>query len=125
MSVGAGKLTRAIEPSLPSAVQRVPPPSVRANRDYRELLNRDEIEILYVAVPHNLHAKIYGEVLEAGKDLLAEKPFGIDLAAREKSQLRRSPQNALSAAAPNFRFCRIRNGRSKQFVRDSWAGSWR
>ena len=53
-------------------------------RDYRELLNRDEIEILYVAVPHNLHAKIYGEVLEAGKDLLAEKPFGIDLAAAEQ-----------------------------------------
>ena len=25
-------------------------------RDYRELLDRDEIEILYVAVPHNLHA---------------------------------------------------------------------
>jgi predicted dehydrogenase len=53
-------------------------------REYRELLDRDEIEILYVAVPHNLHAKIYGEVLEAGKDLLAEKPFGIDLAAAEQ-----------------------------------------
>jgi predicted dehydrogenase len=53
-------------------------------RDYRELLDRDEIEILYVAVPHNLHAKIYGEVLEAGKDLMAEKPFGIDLAAAEQ-----------------------------------------
>jgi Oxidoreductase family, NAD-binding Rossmann fold len=26
-------------------------------RDYRELLDRDEIEILYVAVPHNLHAE--------------------------------------------------------------------
>jgi predicted dehydrogenase len=53
-------------------------------RDYRELLDRDEIEILYVAVPHNLHAKIYVEVLEAKKDLLAEKPFGIDLVAAEQ-----------------------------------------
>ena len=39
---------------------------------------------MYVAVPHNLHAKIYGEVLEARKDLLAEKPFGIDLVAAEQ-----------------------------------------
>lgn len=49
--------------------------------DYRQLLDRDEVEVVYVAVPHNLHEKIYREVLEAGKDLLAEKPFGIDLAA--------------------------------------------
>jgi predicted dehydrogenase len=52
--------------------------------DYRELLDRIDVEVLYVAVPHNLHAKIYGEVLQAGKDLLAEKPFGIDLAAAEE-----------------------------------------
>jgi predicted dehydrogenase len=52
--------------------------------DYRELLDRTEVEVLYVAVPHKLHGKIYGEVLEAGKDLLAEKPFGIDLAAAEQ-----------------------------------------
>jgi predicted dehydrogenase len=49
--------------------------------DYRQLLDRDEVEVVHVAVPHNLHEKIYREVLEAGKDLLAEKPFGIDLAA--------------------------------------------
>ncbi|MBV9489413.1 MAG: Gfo/Idh/MocA family oxidoreductase [Verrucomicrobia bacterium] len=52
--------------------------------DYRRLLDRAEVEVIYVAVPHNLHAKVYGEVLEAGKDLLAEKPFGIDLAAAEQ-----------------------------------------
>src|SRR5690606_940857 len=34
---------------------------------------------VYVAVPHQLHEKIYLDVLAAGKDLLAEKPFGIDL----------------------------------------------
>jgi predicted dehydrogenase len=40
--------------------------------------------VVYVAVPHNLHEKIYLDVLRAGKDLLAEKPFGIDLAAAQK-----------------------------------------
>jgi predicted dehydrogenase len=49
--------------------------------DYRELLASPDIDVVYVAVPHNLHEKIYIDVLEAGKDLFAEKPFGIDLKA--------------------------------------------
>ena len=40
-----------------------------------------EVDVVYVAVPHNLHEKLYLDVLKAGKDLLAEKPFGIDLKA--------------------------------------------
>jgi predicted dehydrogenase len=51
--------------------------------DYHELLRAD-VDIVYVAVPHHLHEQIYLDVLRAGKDLLAEKPFGIDLAAAQK-----------------------------------------
>ena len=57
-------------------------PSLRlSTADHRELLASTEVDAVYVAVPHQLHEKIYLDVLEAGKDLLAEKPFGIDLAA--------------------------------------------
>jgi predicted dehydrogenase len=49
--------------------------------DYHELLASPEVDVVYVAVPHNLHEAIYLDVLKAGKDLLAEKPFGIDLKA--------------------------------------------
>lgn len=49
--------------------------------DYRELLANPNIDVVYVAVPHNLHLDMYLEVMRAGKDLLAEKPFGIDLEA--------------------------------------------
>jgi predicted dehydrogenase len=52
--------------------------------DYRQLLDRNDVEVVYVAVPHKLHQKIYQEVMEAGKDLLAEKPFGIDLFAADE-----------------------------------------
>jgi predicted dehydrogenase len=52
-----------------------------ATADHRELLACTDVDAVYVAVPHQLHEKIYLDVLEAGKDLLAEKPFGIDLAA--------------------------------------------
>lgn len=47
---------------------------------HRELLTAD-VDVVYVAVPHQLHEAIYRDVLAAGKDLLAEKPFGIDRAA--------------------------------------------
>jgi predicted dehydrogenase len=49
--------------------------------DHPELLASPEVEVVYVAVPHNLHEQICLDVLKSGKDLLAEKPFGIDLKA--------------------------------------------
>jgi predicted dehydrogenase len=53
-------------------------------KDHQEMLRSPGVDVVYVAVPHNLHEKMYLDVLNAGKDLLAEKPFGIDLAAAEK-----------------------------------------
>ncbi|HUR59584.1 MAG TPA: Gfo/Idh/MocA family oxidoreductase, partial [Opitutaceae bacterium] len=52
--------------------------------DHRELLARPDVDVIYAAVPHHLHEEIYLEVLRAGKDLFAEKPFGIDLAAARR-----------------------------------------
>jgi len=49
--------------------------------DHAQLLASPEVDVVYVAVPHHLHENIYRDVLQAGKDLLAEKPFGIDLKA--------------------------------------------
>ena len=52
--------------------------------DYRDLLARNDVDVAYVAVRHDLHERIYIDTVAAGKDLLAEKPFGIDLAAAER-----------------------------------------
>jgi len=49
--------------------------------DYKKLLSDKDVDVVYVAVPHNLHEQIYLDVLRSGKDLLSEKPFGIDLKA--------------------------------------------
>jgi predicted dehydrogenase len=46
-----------------------------------ELLQSPEVDAVYIALPHNLHREFYLKALRAGKDLLAEKPFGIDLEA--------------------------------------------
>lgn len=54
-------------------------PSVRqATTDYRKLLANPDIDAIYCAVPHVLHAEFYTEILKAGKHLLGEKPFGMD-----------------------------------------------
>ena len=58
-------------------------PAPRLVSDYRELLADGAVEAVYCAIPHNLHEEIYTAVLEAGKHLLREKPFGIDLAGNE------------------------------------------
>jgi predicted dehydrogenase len=60
--------------------------------DYRELLASKDIEAVYCAVPHNLHEKIYVDIIRAGKHLMGEKPFGID---------RKANAAILQAAASN------------------------
>jgi predicted dehydrogenase len=60
------------------------PTCMQKTTDYRQLLDSSQIDVVYVAVPHNLHEKLYGDVLAAGKDLFAEKPFGIDLPAARR-----------------------------------------
>lgn len=56
-------------------------PSVsQATTDYRELLANPDVDAIYCAVPHVLHAEFYTAILKAGKHLFGEKPFGMDLA---------------------------------------------
>ncbi len=66
-------------------------------KDYKALLASPDVDVVYVAVPHDLHEAIYLDVLNAGKDLLAEKPFGIDL---------RAARSIRDAAAKSGRFVR-------------------
>ena len=67
-------------PAVSSWYERLTP-APGLHTDYRTLLDDASIDAVYVAVPHHLHQEIYCAVLEAGKHLLGEKPFGIDLAA--------------------------------------------
>ncbi|MEN6384929.1 MAG: Gfo/Idh/MocA family oxidoreductase [Phycisphaerales bacterium] len=56
----------------------------QVTNDYKQLLANKDVEAVYIAVPHNLHAELYCTAIEAGKHLLGEKPFGIDKAANDK-----------------------------------------
>lgn len=68
-------------------------PTVTQKTDnYLDLLNNPEVEAIYCALPHVLHSDVYPQIIAAGKHLLGEKPFGMDLAAN---------QNIMDALAAN------------------------
>jgi predicted dehydrogenase len=59
-------------------------PSIKQfTTDYTELLDNPKVEAVYCAVPHNMHQQLYRHIIEAGKHLMGEKPFGIDKAASD------------------------------------------
>jgi predicted dehydrogenase len=51
--------------------------------DYRDVLSNNQVDAVYIAVPHNLHEEMYSAAIRAGKHLFGEKPFGIDAAANQ------------------------------------------
>ena len=49
--------------------------------DYRDILSDRSIDVVYIAVRHDLHEQLYVDTINAGKSLFGEKPFGIDFKA--------------------------------------------
>jgi predicted dehydrogenase len=72
-----------LQPALLDWFRQIPSARLLTT-NHHELLASADVDVVYVAVPHHLHESIYLDVLRAGKDLLAEKPFGIDLAAARR-----------------------------------------
>ena len=67
---------------------------------WRDLVDDDSLDVLYIAVPHNLHEEIYTAAARAGRDFLAEKPFGIDLGASNALRPRLTrPECSFASAA--------------------------
>ena len=47
--------------------------------DYRDLLGRDDIDVVSICVPSGLHAQIGVEAARAGKHIMSEKPLDVTL----------------------------------------------
>lgn len=43
--------------------------------NYEKLLANPEVEVVYVALPNNLHYEVMDKALDADKDIICEKPF--------------------------------------------------
>ena len=46
---------------------------------YEQLVNHDELDVIYIASPHTLHKEHALMALDAGKHVLCEKPFAINV----------------------------------------------
>jgi predicted dehydrogenase len=51
----------------------------QSTTDFKILLENPDVDAVYCAVPHNLHQDLYLAIIKAGKHLLGEKPFGMNL----------------------------------------------
>jgi predicted dehydrogenase len=78
-------------------------PAPRLTAELADVLADDEVEVVYCAIPHNLHEEAYIAILEAGKHLLGEKPFGIDRPANEAIN-RAIPPGAFVRCSSEFPF---------------------
>ncbi len=57
-----------------------------ATQDYRELLARDDVDIVSVCTPPSAHEQIVSDALHAGKFVICEKPLAASLAAVDRIQ---------------------------------------
>jgi len=70
------RLVAVAEPSEQSrAAARWAHPEVEVVADYRELVGRDDLDVVDVVVPNRLHHDVAAAALSAGKHLLLEKPM--------------------------------------------------
>lgn len=57
---------------------------IQGTSDYRQILNDSEIRAISIATPSRTHYKIARECMEAGKDVLVEKPMTMDVGEAEE-----------------------------------------
>ena len=51
--------------------------NVRGYKDYKELLKREDIDLIFNGTPNFVHAEVAVESLKAGKHIFSEKPMGL------------------------------------------------
>jgi predicted dehydrogenase len=75
----------------------------QAYGDYMELVDADDLDVIYVATPHNLHHEGVTLALNAGKHVLVEKPIALNRAqALEMVELARRKKLFLAEALWTF-----------------------
>jgi predicted dehydrogenase len=83
--------------------------------DFRELLRRADVEAVYIATPPYLHRSMILEAIAAGKHVICEKPFVMNLAEFDEvmAALRERPQLKVSSCSSRFQVCPpVREARS-------------
>src|SRR5271157_2459965 len=72
--------------------------------DYRTLLRRADIDVISIALPNYLHARVALDALRAGKHVMLDKPMATSARDAEKLVAEAKKQGVLLMVGQNFRF---------------------
>jgi len=72
--------------------------------DYRKILRRADIDVVSVALPNYLHAKVSLDALRAGKHVMLDKPMATNARDAAKLVAEADRQGVLFMVGQNFRF---------------------
>ena len=56
-----------------------------AYTDYKEMIEKEELDAVHLCLPHYLHSEIAIYAMRHGLDVITEKPMDVDLESAEKA----------------------------------------
>ena len=74
-----------------------------ASSDWREVINRPDIDIIDICTPNNLHAEIAIQAAKAGKHIMCEKPLARTLEEAEAMSKAANEAGIINMVAFNYR----------------------
>jgi len=89
--------------------------------DYRELLARDDVDVVDVCVPNRLHEEVVIAAAEAGKHIYCEKPLAMNVAEAQRMVAAVEKAGVNTQMTFNFRFFPAIT-RAKQLMDDGFVG---
>lgn len=72
--------------------------------DWRQLIRREDVDLIDVGTPNNSHAEIVLEAVKAGKHVLCEKPLAMSLAEAAEMWRAAENNNVIHMISHNYRF---------------------
>ena len=89
--------------------------------DYKDLLNREDVEAIDIALPIQLNYQATKDALEAGKHVILEKPLGANLEEAGKMLTFPDKYKTVMLLAENFRYKKLYH-RIKEIVKEGKIG---
>ncbi|MCL4386665.1 MAG: Gfo/Idh/MocA family oxidoreductase [Cyanobacteria bacterium] len=94
-----------------------------ATENYKDLLSRDDIDIIEVCTPNLYHKDIIIDALNAGKHVICEKPLAMNLAeAKQILDAANAHPQLISQVTFNYRYAPVVM-KARQLIREGFLGS--